>query len=331
MTDSDFGGFGSERADPEEPTLLLANPRGFCAGVRRAIRIVEAALEREGPVYVRHQIVHNRAVVEELRAKGAIFVEEICEVPDGATVVFSAHGVPASVSMAAYRRGLDVIDATCPLVDKVHREVRAHVRAGRHVALIGHQGHPEVVGIMGQVPDGSVTLIQHIDDLGALPGDAPIGFATQTTLSEEDASDVIAALLAARPDAVGPALADICYATTNRQRAVRTLSAAVDAIIVVGSANSSNSRRLKELAERMGRHAQLVEGSGEIDWKPLRQIRRIGVTAGASAPEASVREVVRALRDRLGIACIQEMPGQTEPASFAMPARFRHAEQESDR
>lgn len=331
MPDADCEGPRSELADIEEPTLLLANPRGFCAGVRRAIRIVEAALEGEGPVYVRHQIVHNRAVVEELRAKGAIFVEEICEVPDDATVVFSAHGVPASVSIEAHRRGLDIIDATCPLVDKVHREVRAHVRAGRHVALIGHHGHPEVVGIMGQVPEGSVTLIQRVDDLGALPTDASIGFATQTTLSEDDASDVIAALLAARPDAVGPALADICYATTNRQRAVRTLSATVDAIIVVGSPNSSNSLRLKEVAERTGRHAQLVESSGEIGWEPLRRIRRVGVTAGASAPEASVREVVRALRDRLHIACIQEMPGYAEPASFAMPARFRHAEQEIDR
>lgn len=306
--------------------ILLANPRGFCAGVERAIRIVELALERQlGPVYVRHEIVHNRAVVDRLRSLGARFVEELDQVPDGAVVIFSAHGVSEAVEADARVRGLRVVDATCPLVAKVHRAVAAHVAAGRHVALVGHSGHPEVDGTMGRAPLGAVTLVESEADLERLPTDTPLAYATQTTLSVEDASRLVKALASRRPDVVGPSRSDICYATTNRQSAVRLLAREVEAVLVVGSRNSSNSRRLVEVAEREGTPAQLVDSEVAIEWPALSGMRRVGVTAGASAPEESVRAVIAALRQRLGIAVAVELPGPAERATFPLPSELRDA------
>lgn len=275
--------------------LLIAAPRGFCAGVDRAIEIVERALQRYGaPVYVRHEIVHNRFVVDGLKAKGAIFVEELDQVPDGAPVVFSAHGVPKVVPQDATARGLDWLDATCPLVSKVHRQAERQVEAGRHILFVGHKGHPEVIGTMGQVPEGSISLVETVDDVAKLsfPVDAPLAFLTQTTLSVDDTAEIVAALRAKFPQIAGPKAEDICYATSNRQEAVKAIAGECDLLLVIGAPNSSNSLRLVEVAERMGTRSRLIQRANEIDPEWLDGVNTLGLTAGASAPEVLVREVV---------------------------------------
>jgi 4-hydroxy-3-methylbut-2-enyl diphosphate reductase len=279
--------------------LLIAAPRGFCAGVDRAIEIVERAIERYGaPVYVRHEIVHNRFVVDSLKAKGAVFVEEIDEVPDGVPVVFSAHGVPKAVPAAADARGLDWLDATCPLVSKVHRQAERQLEAGRHIVFVGHHGHPEVIGTMGQVPDGSITLVETVADVAALefPDGTALAFLTQTTLSVDDTAEILAALSARFPEIVGPKAEDICYATSNRQAAVKAIAPQCQLVLVIGAPNSSNSLRLVEVAERCGAAARLIQRGHEIDPAWLEGVTVLGLTAGASAPEELVREVV----DRIG-------------------------------
>ncbi|MXO69191.1 4-hydroxy-3-methylbut-2-enyl diphosphate reductase [Altererythrobacter marinus] len=276
-------------------TLLIAAPRGFCAGVDRAIEIVERALERYGPpVYVRHEIVHNRYVVDGLKAKGAVFVEELDAVPDGAPVVFSAHGVPKAVPAEAERRGLDYLDATCPLVSKVHRQAERQIEAGRHILFIGHKGHPEVVGTMGQVPQGTMTLVETIDDVAGLAfsTEEPLAYLTQTTLSVEDTRNIVAALQERFPQIVGPRAEDICYATSNRQAAVKAIAPDSDLVLVIGAPNSSNSLRLVEVAERCGTAARLIQRASDIEPEWLEGIGTVGLTAGASAPETLVREVV---------------------------------------
>ena len=286
-------------ATPAPLKLLIAAPRGFCAGVDRAIEIVERALDRFGqPVFVRHEIVHNRFVVDGLKAKGAVFVEELDDVPDGAPVVFSAHGVPKVVPAAATERGLDWLDATCPLVSKVHRQAERQVEAGRHILFVGHKGHPEVIGTMGQVPAGSITLVETLDDVAALdlPAGTPLAFLTQTTLSVDDTREIVAALKTRFPDINGPRAEDICYATSNRQAAVKAIAARCDLLLVIGAPNSSNSLRLVEVAEREGTPARLIQRGSEIDPGWLEGVTTLGLTAGASAPEVLVREVV----DRLG-------------------------------
>jgi len=278
--------------------VLIAAPRGFCAGVDRAIEIVERALERYGaPVYVRHEIVHNRYVVDQLKAKGAVFVEELDEVPADVPVVFSAHGVPKSVPAEAERRGLTYVDATCPLVSKVHRQAERQIEAGRHILFIGHKGHPEVIGTFGQVPDGLMTLVETEADVAALnfPADQPLSFLTQTTLSVDDTARIIEALKARFPQIVAPKAEDICYATSNRQAAVRELAPSSDLVLVIGAPNSSNSLRLVEVAERSGTTARLIQRASEIDPAWLEGVGTIGLTAGASAPETLVREVVDVL------------------------------------
>lgn len=275
--------------------LLIAAPRGFCAGVDRAIEIVERSLQRYGaPVYVRHEIVHNRFVVDGLKAKGAIFVEELDQVPDGAPVVFSAHGVPKVVPQDATARGLDWLDATCPLVSKVHRQAERQVEAGRHILFVGHKGHPEVIGTMGQVPEGSISLVETVDDVAKLsfPADAPLAFLTQTTLSVDDTAEIVAALRAKFPQIAGPKAEDICYATSNRQEAVKAIAGECDLLLVIGAPNSSNSLRLVEVAERMGTRSRLIQRANEIDPEWLEGVNTLGLTAGASAPEVLVREVV---------------------------------------
>ncbi|MAY21003.1 MAG: 4-hydroxy-3-methylbut-2-enyl diphosphate reductase [Erythrobacteraceae bacterium] len=282
----------------EPLNLLIAAPRGFCAGVDRAIEIVEKALERYGaPVYVRHEIVHNKYVVEGLKAKGAIFVKELDEVPTDAPVVFSAHGVPKSVPAEAERRNMIYVDATCPLVSKVHRQAERQLEKGRHIIFIGHRGHPEVIGTMGQVEDGQMTLVETVEDVENLPFDAdqPLAYLTQTTLSVDDTVEVIAALEARYPHVSGPKAEDICYATSNRQAAVKELAADCDLVLVVGAPNSSNSLRLVEVAERLGTPSKLIQRAEEIDPAWLDGVKTIGLTAGASAPEILVREVVDAL------------------------------------
>lgn len=279
-------------------TVLIAAPRGFCAGVDRAIEIVERALIRYGaPVYVRHEIVHNRYVVDGLKAKGAIFVEELDEVPAGAPVVFSAHGVPKSVPAEAQRRGLSYLDATCPLVSKVHRQAERQINAGRHIVFVGHRGHPEVIGTLGQVPEGGMTLVETEEDVAALDfaPDMPLAFLTQTTLSVDDTAKVLAALRARYPGIVGPKAEDICYATSNRQAAVKQIAPDADLVLVIGAPNSSNSLRLVEVAERCGTNARLIQRASEIDEAWLEGVDTVGVTAGASAPETLVREVVERL------------------------------------
>jgi 4-hydroxy-3-methylbut-2-enyl diphosphate reductase len=279
-------------------TVLIAAPRGFCAGVDRAIEIVERALERYGPpVYVRHEIVHNRYVVDNLKAKGAVFVEELEQVPDGVPVVFSAHGVPKSVPAEAEGRGLDYLDATCPLVSKVHRQAERQIEAGRHIVFIGHKGHPEVVGTFGQVAEGGMTLVETPADVAALPfpAEADLAYLTQTTLSVDDTAAVVAALKARYPGIVGPKADDICYATSNRQSAVKRIAPECDLVLVIGAPNSSNSLRLVEVAERCGTDARLIQRGGDIDPAWLEGVGTVGVTAGASAPEALVREVVARL------------------------------------
>ena len=279
--------------------LLLAAPRGFCAGVDRAIEIVERALERYGqPVYVRHEIVHNRYVVDGLKAKGAVFVDELDEVPDGAQVVFSAHGVPKSVPAAATDRGLDWLDATCPLVSKVHRQAERQIEAGRHILFIGHKGHPEVIGTLGQVPPGTITLVDRLEDVAALdfPPDAPLAFLTQTTLSVDDTAEIVAALRARYPGIVGPKAEDICYATSNRQASVKAIAPQCQLVLVIGAPNSSNSLRLVEVAQRCGARAELVQRGSDVDPAWFDSVETMGLTAGASAPETLVIEVIDAVR-----------------------------------
>ena len=309
--------------------LLLANPRGFCAGVDRAIEIVNRALETLGaPIYVRHEVVHNKFVVDDLKQRGAIFVEELDEVPDGNTVIFSAHGVSKAVRAEAERRKLKVFDATCPLVTKVHMEVARHCRAGHDMVLIGHAGHPEVEGTMGQWQrnegSGNIYLVEDIDDVATLQPSQPdnLAYTTQTTLSVDDTLGIIQALRERFPAIQGPRKDDICYATQNRQDAVRELAGKCDLILVVGSVNSSNSNRLRELAEREGVEAHLIDGAEEIDPAWVDGRKKIGVTAGASAPDILVRGVIDRLRE-LGAGSLTELDGEPENMVFALPKELR--------
>jgi 4-hydroxy-3-methylbut-2-enyl diphosphate reductase len=304
--------------------VILAQPRGFCAGVVRAIEIVERALDKyQAPVYVRHEIVHNRHVVESLKAKGAIFVEEIAQVPDGAHAVFSAHGVARSVVQAAEKRGLPVLDATCPLVSKVHTQAKRYVRHGRSMILIGHAGHPEVEGTMGQV-DAPVALVSTTEDVAALdfPTDAPLAYVTQTTLSVDDTRAVIAALKARFTDITGPETTDICYATQNRQTAVRELCKVVDVLLVVGAKNSSNSNRLCEIGTEEGLPSYLIADGGELDPAWVAGVQAVGLTAGASAPEELILSVIEALRLTNEVE-VTQMNGIREDIEFRLPAELR--------
>jgi 4-hydroxy-3-methylbut-2-en-1-yl diphosphate reductase len=320
----------SDKSAPlEKPPLrvMLCAPRGFCAGVVRAIDAVEQALKRYGaPVYVRHEIVHNRYVVDGLKAKGAIFVKELSEVPDtDAPVIFSAHGVPKAVPAEADRRNLLSIDATCPLVTKVHREAEIHHRRGRALIMIGHLGHPEVEGTKGQLPEGAVTLVETVEDVNQLtPADpSNLAFVTQTTLSVDDTAEIVAALKARFPEIVGPHKEDICYATTNRQEAVKRVAPEVDALIVVGSPNSSNSQRLREVAERAGCPlTRLLLRSDEIDWAQFGDIRSLGITAGASAPEILVEEIIDAFAARYTVA-VETVTTADESVFFPLPRSLR--------
>lgn len=303
-------------------TILLAAPRGFCAGVDRAIQIVELALERFGPpIYVRHEIVHNRTVVESLEAKGAIFVEELDEVPADAHVVFSAHGVPKAVPADARRRGLAYLDATCPLVSKVHVEAERLHAQGMHLIMIGHEGHPEVVGTMGQLPDGAITLVETVEDVAtlAVPDPAMLGFITQTTLSVDDTAGIVAALMARFPAIQAPHKEDICYATTNRQAAVKAIAPQCDALIVIGAPNSSNSVRLVEVGARAGVATALrIQHAGELDWSVIEGARRVGITAGASAPESLVEELIEAFRQRYTVT-VEQVTVTEERVQFKVP------------
>ncbi len=284
--------------------LLIAAPRGFCAGVDRAITIVELALEKYGaPVYVRHEIVHNKYVVDALKQKGAIFVETLGEVPDDVPVVFSAHGVPKAVPAKAEARGLFYLDATCPLVSKVHRQAERNVEAGRHIIFVGHAGHPEVIGTMGQVPEGKMTLVETVEDVEALTPDDPdnLAFLTQTTLSVDDTAAIVTALRQRFPTIIGPKGEDICYATSNRQAAVKAIAAECEVVLVIGAPNSSNSVRLRECAEREGARAYLIQRGDEIDFNWLANVTTLGLTAGASAPEILVREVIDQIATRFTV------------------------------
>ncbi len=302
--------------------LMLAAPRGFCAGVDRAVQIVERALSQYGaPVYVRHEIVHNRYVVESLEAEGAIFVDDLDEVPANAPVVFSAHGVPKSVPAEAERRKLFYLDATCPLVSKVHREAEHHYAAGRHIILIGHAGHPEVIGTMGQLPAGAVTLVESRGDAKAVavPDDRRLAYITQTTLAIDEAANVISALRERFPRIHGPKKEDICYATTNRQLAVKAIAPRCDAMLVVGAPNSSNSMRLVEVARSAGcERSWLVGRAAEIDWGWFDGVERLGITAGASAPEVLVQEVIGACRERYSVT-VEELSVTEESVHFRLP------------
>ena len=310
---------------PHKPPLnvLLASPRGFCAGVDRAIRVVEEALKRHrAPVFVRHEIVHNRRVVETLENQGAVFVEELTEVPEGAPVVFSAHGVPKIVPEEAQRRGLEYLDATCPLVSKVHREAeRHHTQARRHLLMIGHAGHPEVIGTMGQLPPGAMTLVQTPEEARTVvpPQTERLAFITQTTLSVDDAAEIVAILRQRFPAIQGPRKEDICYATTNRQAAVKAIASDCDLVVVIGSPNSSNSLRLREVAERAGTRAVLLPTVATLDWTLLSGVHTLGITAGASAPEDLVQELLAELA-----ACyeldVQERRVTREDVAFKLPA-----------
>ncbi len=301
--------------------VLLAAPRGFCAGVDRAIQIVELALEQYGkPVYVRHEIVHNRFVVDSLKAKGAVFVEELDEVPEGAHVVFSAHGVPKSVPANAEKRGLDYLDATCPLVSKVHRQAERQVEAGRHILFIGHAGHPEVIGTFGQVPQGKMTLIETAEDAESFQcnGTTELAFLTQTTLSVDDTAAIVAILQSRFPDIIGPKGEDICYATSNRQAAVKAIVPQCDLVLVIGAPNSSNSLRLVEVAERFGKPSRLVQRAHEIDFAWFDGVKTLGLTAGASAPEILVRQFVEHLATRFNIEEEQSVVAE-ENITFKLP------------
>jgi len=309
-------------AGPKPPLhLLIAAPRGFCAGVDRAIKIVELAIERFGPpVYVRHEIVHNRFVVDRLRGLGAVFVQELDEVPDGRPVVFSAHGVPKVVPAAAEARGLDYLDATCPLVSKVHRQAERLIEAGRHIIFIGHAGHPEVIGTFGQVPAGSMTLVESVEDVALLePADPDnLSFLTQTTLSVDDTAAIVGALRIRFPAILEPRSEDICYATSNRQAAVKAIAGRCDKMLVIGAPNSSNSLRLAEVAERSGAPARLIQRAADNDWDWLGTPDTIGLTAGASAPEVLVREVVEALGERFEV--LEEISEhEPERMTFKLP------------
>ncbi|RDJ23647.1 4-hydroxy-3-methylbut-2-enyl diphosphate reductase [Bosea caraganae] len=307
--------------------ILLCAPRGFCAGVVRAIDAVEKALTLHGaPVYVRHEIVHNKYVVESLKRKGAVFVAELSEVPDTTRpVIFSAHGVPKSVPAEADQRALFAIDATCPLVTKVHREAEVHHKRGRHILLVGHAGHPEVIGTMGQLPPGAITLIETLDDVATLvpPEGVPLAYVTQTTLSVDDTRGIVEALQARFPALIAPHKEDICYATTNRQEAVKRVAPLVDGLLVVGSPNSSNSQRLREVAERAGcPHARLVLRTDEIDWSIFSDIRRLGITAGASAPEVLVEEIIDAFAERYEVR-VETVSTADESVFFPLPRELR--------
>lgn len=306
--------------------LYLAAPRGFCAGVDRAIQIVEMALEKWGPpVYVRHEIVHNKYVVDSLRRKGAIFVEELEQCPDDRPVIFSAHGVPKAVPAEAAKRDMLYVDATCPLVSKVHIEADRHSQAGLQIIMIGHKGHPETVGTMGQLPDGEVLLVESAEDVSQITVRNPLklAYVTQTTLSIDDTAAVVTALTERFPSIVGPHKEDICYATTNRQLAVKEIAPKVDALIVVGAPNSSNSKRLVEVATKAGcTYAQLVQRAHEIDWRSLESVRSVGVTAGASAPEILVNEVIEAFQERFLVA-IEKIEITKENISFKVPKILR--------
>ena len=307
-------------------TLYLAAPRGFCAGVDRAIKIVEMALEKWGaPVYVRHEIVHNRFVVDGLRDKGAVFVEELDQCPPDRPVIFSAHGVPKSVPAEAERRHMLYVDATCPLVSKVHIEAERHHENGLQMVMIGHAGHPEVIGTMGQLPEGEVMLVETPGDVAHLaPRDpARLAYITQTTLSVDDTAAVVAALRARFPAIIGPHKEDICYATTNRQEAVKAMAPLIDALLVIGAPNSSNSKRLVEVGSREGcRYAQLVQRAADIDWRALEGIRAVGITAGASAPEVLVEEVIEAFRSRYDVT-ERQVETATEDIEFKVPRVLR--------
>lgn len=309
-------------------TLYLAAPRGFCAGVDRAIKIVEMALEKWGaPVYVRHEIVHNKYVVDSLRAKGAVFVEELEDCPDDRPVIFSAHGVPKSVPAEAARRHMVYVDATCPLVSKVHIEAERHHQNGLQMVMIGHAGHPETIGTMGQLPAGEVLLVETEADVAKLEVRDPekLAFITQTTLSVDDTSGIVAALKARFPAIVGPHKEDICYATTNRQHAVKAVAPNVDALLVIGAPNSSNSRRLVEVASANGcAYAQLVQRADEIDWRALKDIEALGLTAGASAPEVLINEVIAACRARFDLT-LTEVETATENVAFKVPRVLRES------
>ncbi|MFC7379092.1 4-hydroxy-3-methylbut-2-enyl diphosphate reductase [Brevundimonas sp. GCM10030266] len=309
-------------ADKRPLTVRLATPRGFCAGVDRAIQIVERAIEKYGaPVYVRHEIVHNRHVVERLREMGAVFVKELDDCPDDRPVVFSAHGVPKSVPETARSREMLYLDATCPLVSKVHVEAERHHAAGRHIILIGHAGHPEVVGTMGQLPAGAISLVETVEDAEAFerPGDAPLAYATQTTLSVDDTAEILGALKRRFPELPDPHKEDICYATTNRQEAVKRLGEGCDLVLVVGSKNSSNSVRLVEVAIKAGaKDARLVDDASHVDWTWLEGVSTLGITAGASAPERLIEDLVQAVRDRFD-ADVVEDDGARETVTFKLP------------
>ena len=302
--------------------LLLAAPRGFCAGVERAIRIVELALGKFGaPVYVRHEIVHNRAVVERLEGMGAVFIDELDQAPDGARVIFSAHGVAKSVPAEAKRRQLFYLNATCPLVSKVHAEAERHYAVGRHVILIGHGGHPEVQGTMGQLPEGAITLVETLADVAALrPADpAHLAFITQTTLSVDDTHELVAALRRSFPAIAGPRKEDICYATTNRQQAIKQIAPHADLVLIIGAPNSSNSVRLVEVAERVGaKRAVLIKNASQIDWSLLEGAKTVALSAGASAPETLVRDVIDAIRARFDVT-VEETAVTKEHVEFNLP------------
>ncbi len=302
--------------------ILLSAPRGFCAGVDRAIQIVEKALNRYGaPVYVRHEIVHNRFVVERLEKLGAIFVDELNEVEEGRPVIFSAHGVPKSVPEAAKKRGLFYLDATCPLVSKVHVEAERHFQSGHEIILIGHAGHPEVIGTMGQLPDGAVTLIETIEDVADLvvTNSDMVAYVTQTTLSVDDTAAIVKALKRRFPDIAGPHKEDICYATTNRQEAIKNIAQECDSVIVIGAPNSSNSMRLVEVAKRHGcKQADLVQRAANINWAAYSDVETLGITAGASAPEVLVREVLDAFRERFDVT-VEKSDAIKEDVQFKLP------------
>ncbi|MBI4030138.1 MAG: 4-hydroxy-3-methylbut-2-enyl diphosphate reductase [Proteobacteria bacterium] len=304
-------------------TILLAAPRGFCAGVDRAVQIVEKALAKYGaPVYVRHEIVHNKYVVDGLRAKGAVFIEELGEIPDdGRPVVFSAHGVPKSVPQEAQARQMFFIDATCPLVSKVHREAERHHKNGRRIVLIGHRGHPEVIGTMGQLPEGAVALVETVGDVSALEANdkESLAWCSQTTLSVDDTAGIVAALKKRFPSIEGPHKEDICYATTNRQAAVRAIAARSDALLVIGAPNSSNSNRLAEVAQAHGcAKAWLIQRAADIGWEGLADVKTLGLTAGASAPDVLVEEVIAALRARFDVT-VEEVVTKEENVVFNVP------------
>ena len=317
-----MGSTEQKGAQKPQLKLLLAAPRGFCAGVERAIRIVELALGKFGaPVYVRHEIVHNRAVVERLEGMGAIFIDELDQAPDGARVIFSAHGAPKSVLAEAKRRQLFYLNATCPLVSKVHVEAERHHAGGRHVILIGHAGHPEVKGTMGQLPEGAITLVETLSDIAALdPADpAHLAFITQTTLSVDDTHELVAALRRRFPEIAGPRKEDICYATSNRQQAIKQIARRADLVLIIGAPNSSNSVRLVEVAKRTGaKHAVLIENAGKIEWSLLDGAKTAALSAGASATETLVREAINAFRARYDLT-VEEITATEEHVEFNLP------------